>query len=75
MQRHTQHFFYADIDNILYAESTNQPDFNTGKVNYSEQGLDHVLDISSNYVTWSPCSIPTNAFLCWLHCPLPKDPH
>lgn len=44
MQRHTQHFSYADTDNILYAESTNQPDFNTGKVNYSEHGLDCLLD-------------------------------
>lgn len=63
MQRHTKHFSYADVDNISNAESTNQPDFNTGKVNYSEHGLDHVWDICSNYVTWSLGSLPTNASL------------
>lgn len=78
MQKHRQHFSYADTDNILYAESTNQPDFNTGKVSYSKQGLGGRLGICSNYVSWSPWWSPTNAFLCWLHCsllPLPQDPH
>lgn len=32
MQSHTQHFSEADTDNILCTESTNQPDFNTGKL-------------------------------------------
>lgn len=50
MQSHTKHFSYADTDNILCAESTNQPDFNTGKVNYSEHGSNHVKNIRSNYV-------------------------
>lgn len=51
MQRHTQHFSYADIDNILYAESTNRLDFNTRKVNNWEHSLDCVLDTCSNRFT------------------------